>query len=717
MSRPTPIRVAVHVRPLLDSESREGAASIVVVGAGNRVGASAACVSGAAAAAPLSFGSFDAVFSSASPPSSSLGPSRPPATMYAELVEPLVRAVVEDAESACVLAYGATGGGKTYTMGTTAAAVTGAATAADNNNNNNNNTNADAFVPLAPAAIRDVCARCERLREIHGDPDAARVYASCLEVYGDSLHDLLAASAASAAAAEDAAELPSSSSPPPPPVIAWRDPGGADDSGAADAQTLSLPGLTEVPIDDAEAALAALRAACRGRATASTGANARSSRSHAVFSLRVRTRKGGEMGAAGETCEARLMLVDLAGSERQARSGAGGVRLAEACAINQGLLALGNVIDALAFNSRAMAAAEGGRGGIGGQSAVLASVGALDAGLSSLLATPCSSAPSSPRGGNGGPLCLAAPFVPPLALPQLAAAAAPAPPLRHVPFRSHVLTRLLRPALGGNSRTVMVACISPSDLAWPETCCSLRYAQRLRAVRTRPRRGLLLPPPMGGGAADPAMAAALRDAREQLGRLLEERAGLEARALEAEARAEGLEGRLREAEARLLERAGEGKAAAAAAATSSPLKRRDAVVALGPGGDAPSPSRARQQAQPHQQQEQQQQQQQQQQLARALAAAEARLRETEPRAAQRDEAVRQLVEARLALAEAEEQVRWGNEERLALVARVRSEGVRQAAQAAVAASASSASHQQGVVGAATAAVGAALASLTGSLRR
>lgn len=50
--------------------------------------------------------------------------------------------------------------------------------------------------------------------------------------------------------------------------------------------------------------------------------------------------------------ESRLHLVDLAGSERLSRTGAEGMRLAEACAINQGLLALGQVIDALSDKRR-----------------------------------------------------------------------------------------------------------------------------------------------------------------------------------------------------------------------------------------------------------------------------------------------------------------------------------------------------------------------------
>lgn len=77
------------------------------------------------------------------------------------------------------------------------------------------------------------------------------------------------------------------------------------------------------------------------RATASTGMNETSSRSHSVFTLNVTaSRKSG-------TTKARFALIDLAGSERVGRTGATGQTLAEARKINQSLSALGNVINAL----------------------------------------------------------------------------------------------------------------------------------------------------------------------------------------------------------------------------------------------------------------------------------------------------------------------------------------------------------------------------------
>ena len=81
-----------------------------------------------------------------------------------------------------------------------------------------------------------------------------------------------------------------------------------------------------------------------------------------------------------------MHLVDLAGSERAKRTKAEGARLKEGIHINRGLLALGNVINAIVDGAK------------------------------------------------------------------------------HVPYRDSKLTRLLQDSLGGNSRTVMIACVSPGWL-------------------------------------------------------------------------------------------------------------------------------------------------------------------------------------------------------------------------------------------------------------
>uniref|UniRef100_A0A669NY74 Kinesin-like protein 6 n=1 Tax=Phasianus colchicus TaxID=9054 RepID=A0A669NY74_PHACC len=52
----------------------------------------------------------------------------------------------------------------------------------------------------------------------------------------------------------------------------------------------------------------------------------------------------------------------------------------------------------------------------------------------------------------------------------------------HIPYRDSVLTKLLQSALGGNSRTFMIAALSPADICYEETLSTLRYAERCTSV-------------------------------------------------------------------------------------------------------------------------------------------------------------------------------------------------------------------------------------------
>ena len=114
-----------------------------------------------------------------------------------------------------------------------------------------------------------------------------------------------------------------------------------------------------------------------------------------------------------------MHLVDLAGSERQKKTGAMGRRLKESVAINQGLLALGNVISALGDAQR--------------------------------------QARSGRRGGFS----------------------------THVPYRQSKLTRLLQDSLGGNARTVMIACVGAADFNLEETLNTLKYASRAQNIKNK----------------------------------------------------------------------------------------------------------------------------------------------------------------------------------------------------------------------------------------
>eukprot|EP00435_Cladocopium_sp_Y103_P021684 s2547_g5.t1 len=56
----------------------------------------------------------------------------------------------------------------------------------------------------------------------------------------------------------------------------------------------------------------------------------------------------------------------------------------------------------------------------------------------------------------------------------------------HVPYRESKLTRLLQDSLGGNSRTVMIACVSCADIDFEETLNTLKYAHRARNIKNKP---------------------------------------------------------------------------------------------------------------------------------------------------------------------------------------------------------------------------------------
>lgn len=63
--------------------------------------------------------------------------------------------------------------------------------------------------------------------------------------------------------------------------------------------------------------------------------------------------------------------------------------------------------------------------------------------------------------------------------------------VKYVNYRDSKLTRLLKDSLGGNSRTVMIAHISPASNAFEESRSTLTYAERAKSIRTTVKRNLL----------------------------------------------------------------------------------------------------------------------------------------------------------------------------------------------------------------------------------
>lgn len=159
------------------------------------------------------------------------------------------------------------------------------------------------------------------------------------------------------------------------------------------------------------------------RTTASTKMNDTSSRSHAVFTLTLKQIQHDLSSDSTIERLARMRLVDLAGSERANRTEATGQRLREGGNINQSLTTLGRVIAALADPKRQRVQR---LTGLQNQTKRRSEV---------------------------------------------------------VPYRDSVLTWLLKDSLGGNSKTAMVACISPTD--YDETLSTLRYADQAKRIRTR----------------------------------------------------------------------------------------------------------------------------------------------------------------------------------------------------------------------------------------
>ncbi|CAK3870450.1 related to kinesin [Lecanosticta acicola] len=193
---------------------------------------------------------------------------------------------------------------------------------------------------------------------------------------------------------------------------------------------IMLTGLTQVPINSPEDLLNALNFGSAIRQTDATAINARSSRSHAVFSLNLVQKKSDQasapipqlekrrstpvehmVGAEGVvTIDSKLHFVDLAGSERLKNTGATGDRAKEGISINAGLASLGKVISQL----------------------------------------------SSKHSGA------------------------------HISYRDSRLTRLLQDSLGGSAITYMVACVTPAVFHLSETLNTVHYAQRARAIQSKP---------------------------------------------------------------------------------------------------------------------------------------------------------------------------------------------------------------------------------------
>jgi len=163
------------------------------------------------------------------------------------------------------------------------------------------------------------------------------VKVSYVELYNEELRDLLANELSAPIGSTQPMGLASKDA---------RGEGGLKIFDDASKRGVFIQGLEEIAVNSSTEALNLLTKGSHRRQIAATKFNDHSSRSHSIFSLTVHTK---EAGVAGEDLlkVGKLNLVDLAGSENIGRSGAENKRAREAGMINQSLLTLGRVINAL----------------------------------------------------------------------------------------------------------------------------------------------------------------------------------------------------------------------------------------------------------------------------------------------------------------------------------------------------------------------------------
>ncbi|XP_061096949.1 kinesin-like protein KIF14 [Conger conger] len=281
-------------------------------------------------------------------------------TVYEKLARPLLERAFEGFNT-CLFAYGQTGSGKSYTM--------------------------MGFGEEAGVTPRFCEELFSRVTDSQNDQVTCRLEMSYFEVYNERIHDLLVMRDEQG---EKKLPLRVREHPVFGPYV-------------ADLSTNVVSSYADIQ--------GWLQLGNKQRATAATGMNDKSSRSHSVFTL-VMTQTKTEFVEEEEhdhTITSRINLVDLAGSERCSSAQTSEDRLREGASINKSLLTLGKVISALSEQ--------------------------------------CQSRKKV-----------------------------------FTPYRESVLTWLLKESLGGNSKTAMIATLSPAACSVEETLSTLRYARQARLI-------------------------------------------------------------------------------------------------------------------------------------------------------------------------------------------------------------------------------------------
>ncbi|ANB11921.1 Kip1p [Sugiyamaella lignohabitans] len=212
-----------------------------------------------------------------------------------------------------VFAYGQTGTGKTYTM-------TGDIDSIGKSESSGRPEENTGIIPrILFNLFKSLTAESKKRKLEHS------IKLSYIELYNEELRDLIAAEG------EDDKKVKI-----------------YDDSSK---KGVVIHGMEEAFVKTVDEAMEVLRLGSVRRHVAATGCNDQSSRSHSVFTITVHIKEISDLTGQEFVRIGKLNLVDLAGSENINRSGAENKRAREAGMINQSLLTLGRVINALVDRS------------------------------------------------------------------------------------------------------------------------------------------------------------------------------------------------------------------------------------------------------------------------------------------------------------------------------------------------------------------------------
>ncbi|XP_018420379.1 PREDICTED: stAR-related lipid transfer protein 9 [Nanorana parkeri] len=201
-----------------------------------------------------------------------------------------------------------------------------------------------------------------------------------------------------------------------------------------------VQGLSQHVVTSYEEVVALLEEGMENRITAATHIHDASSRSHAIFTIQY-TQAIFEDNLPSEITS-KVNLVDLA---ERASPNYCKDRLTEGSNINRSLVTLGIVISALAQNSQMSSSCQS---------------------INSIISDGDSGIQGSSPSGSSISGSKRQPFV---------------------PYRDSILTWLLKDSLGGNSKTIMIATVSPASSSYNETMSTLRYASNAKNIINKPR--------------------------------------------------------------------------------------------------------------------------------------------------------------------------------------------------------------------------------------